>query len=535
MAKATKGSAALVENAKSFAAGFKDFSAGQKAVVIAVVLALIGGAIVFSRWASAPAYSPMFSNLSGTDASAMVEKLKTDGVPYQLSDGGATITVPQDQVYAERLSMAGAGLPSDSQSGYALLDKPGITTSDFMQQVQYRRALSDELASTIESINGVQSAVVNLAIPEKDVFLTEQEPTTASVLVKLKPGAQLSPAQVTSVVNLVSGGVEGMDAKNVSVVDGEGNTLSADDSPAAAGQAKTDQYDAAASTKLQTMLEGVLGKGNVRATVSATLNFDATMRKSTEYTQPNGVDPLAVTENKESYNGTGTGAAATGVLGPDNIAVPSTTATGSGGYAKNDTTKNPSVNRTDTETTVAPGSVARQSVAVVIDAKDAGAADVNQITQLVNGSVGIDAARGDSVAVVKMAFDDTAATTAAGQLAAADKAEKQTTLIGYAKTAALALLVLVMLIIVLIAFRRRKVETVDVLDVDSGPLSLGDITGEFKELPAVVERPLVLEAAPVDPALEAAAARRTEVVELVSRQPEEVAELLRGWLADRRS
>ncbi|MGI4894958.1 MAG: hypothetical protein ACRYF3_07595, partial [Janthinobacterium lividum] len=124
MAKATKGSAALVENAKSFAAGFKDFSAGQKAVVIAVVLALIGGAIVFSRWASAPAYSPMFSNLSGTDASAMVEKLKTDGVPYQLSDGGATITVPQDQVYAERLSMAGAGLPSDSQSGYALLDKP---------------------------------------------------------------------------------------------------------------------------------------------------------------------------------------------------------------------------------------------------------------------------------------------------------------------------------------------------------------------------------------------------------------------------
>lgn len=534
MAKGNKGSAALVDNARRFAAGFKDFSVGQKAVVIAVIAALVGGALVFSRWAATPTYTPMFSNLSAADASAMVDKLTTDGVAYQLADGGSSILVPQDQVYAERLAMAAEGLPSDSQSGYALLDEGGITTSEFVQQKQYQRALSDELATTIEAINGVDTAVVNLAIPQKDVFLNEQDPTTAAVLVKLKPGKELSTDQVTSIVNLVAGGVEGMDTKNVSVVDGEGTTLSSESSGTTAQQEKTGDYNAAASNDLQTMLEGVLGKGNVRATVNATLNFDATTRKSTEYTQPQGVDPLAVTENKESYNGTGT-AAATGVLGPDNIGVPSDTAQGGGGYVKNDTTRNPSVNRTDTETTVAPGAVARQSVAVVIDSKNAGTADVAQITQLVSGAVGIDAGRGDSVFVTKTAFDDTAATAAAAELAQAGKAEQQNTLIGYAKTGALALLVLIMLIVVLVAFRRRKVETVDVLTLPEGPLDVGDITGGLKELPPVVERPAALEAKPVDPALEAAAARRTEVVELVSRQPEEVAELLRGWLADRRS
>ena len=533
MAKANKGSAALVDNAKRFAAGFKDFSAGQKAVVIAVIIALVGGAVLFSRWTSTPTYAPMFSNLSGADASAMVEKLKAEGVPYELADNGSTILVPQDQVYDERLAMSGAGLPADSDSGYALLTEGNITTSEFVQQKTYQKVLSQELAKTVEAIDGVDSAVVNLAIPAKDVFLNEQDPTTASVLVKLKPGAELSSAQVTSVVNLVSGGVEGMDTENVSVVDDKGNTLSSDGSGSTAQQEKTGDYNTSSSSALQATLERVYGKGNVTATVNATLNFDDTTTTSKQYTQPQpAVDPLASTKTTETYEGTGT-AAATGVLGPDNIQVPAD-ADGTGGYAKESETRNNSVNQTETTTVAAPGKVQRQSVAVVIDAKAAGAADVNEITQIVTQAAGIDAARGDTVSVVKTAFDDTAATEAAEALAEAEKAEEQSTLIGYAKTAGLALLVLVMLIVILVAFRRRKVETVDVLDVGP-PLDLGDITGGLKELPAVVERPVALEAAPVDPALEAAAARRTEVVELVSRQPEEVAELLRGWLADRRS
>ncbi|WP_432511024.1 flagellar basal-body MS-ring/collar protein FliF [Kineococcus sp. SYSU DK001] len=540
MAKA-KGSAAIVENAKNFVSGFRTFTVGQKAVVIAVVAALLGGAVLFSQWASKPSYAPLFSNLSGTDASAITEKLTADGVQYQIADGGKSILVPADKVDAERLAMAGAGLPAATEANTgSLLATQGVTASEFVQQQAYQQDLKRELAKTISSLAGVDSAVVQLAIPEKDVFLDEQDPTTASVLVKLKPGASLSNDNVTSIVNLVAGGVPGMDPKNVSVIDGEGNTLSTDGSGSTAQNEKTSDYNASASTELQDYLEGIYGKGNVKATVKATLDFDDKTTQSTEYTQPQQIDPLAESKTSETYNGTGTGGAATGVLGPDNIQVPGTTAQGgNGGYAKTSEQSNPAINKTDTVIKQAPGKVTKQTVSVVLNAGAKGAAaaaDVNQVTQIATQAAGVDAARGDQITVVKTAFDDTAAADAAAALAEAEKAEQQDTLIGYAKTGALALLVLIMLVVILVAFRRRKVEQVDVLDVD--PLQLGDITApaeEFKEIAPAVEKPVAIEAAPVDPALEAAAARRTEVVELVSRQPEEVAELLRGWLADRRS
>ncbi|WP_432506847.1 flagellar basal-body MS-ring/collar protein FliF [Kineococcus arenarius] len=532
MAK-SKGPAAIVDGAKRFGEGFKTFSAGQKAVVIAVLVALVAGGLAFSRWAATPTYAPLFSNLSGTDASAIVEKLKADGVAYELADGGTTIMVPQEVVYDERLAMSGEGLPADTESGYSLLEQSGVTTSEFVQQKAYQQDLSNELEQTIQSIDGVSSAVVNLAIPQKDVFLDDQDPTTASVLVKLKPGEQLSSDQVTSVVNLVAGGVEGMDPANVSVVDDKGRTLSADDSGSSAQQEKTSDYNAAQGANLQQMLESVLGEGNVKATVNATLNFDDTTRNSLVYEQPEEIAPLVSSTDVETYTG-GAAGAATGVLGPDNIQVPADDAAASA-YEKSSETLNNSINRIETTTKEAPGQVERQSVAVVIDAGNAGAADVNAITQLVTQAAGLDPARGDTVTVQKIAFDTGAADAAAEALAAEQAQEERDALIGYAKTGALALLVLIMLIVVLLAFRRRKVETVDVLDV--GPIELGDITADddLKALDAPAERPVALEAAPVDPALEAAAARRTEVVELVSRQPEEVAELLRGWLADRRS
>ncbi|NAZ82849.1 flagellar M-ring protein FliF [Kineococcus sp. R8] len=538
MAQATKGPAAIVEGAKRFATGFKSFSAGQKAVVLAVVTALIVGGVLFSQWVAKPTYTPMFSNLSGADASAIVEQLKSAGVPYELSDNGATISVPQAAVYEQRLQAAAEGLPADTESGYALLnEQSGVTTSEFMQQKNYQEALSSELEKTIESIDGVETSKINLAMPAKSVFLNEQDPVTASVLVMLKPGKSLTSDQVLSVVNLVARGVEGMDPKNVSVVDGKGNTLSTDDSGAGAMQQKTGDYNTAASGALQQQLEAVLGQGNVIATVNATLDFDARTSTSKQFTQPDGVDPIASSSSEEIYDGAGNPVG--GVLGPDNIQVPAGEGAGEGGYTKKDVSEENAVNTVEEVTQAAPGSVKRQSVAVVIDATKAGAADVNQITQFVTNAAGLDPGRGDTVTVTKMAFDASAATEAGAALEAAQKAEEQDALIGYAKTAALALLVLVMLIMVLVAFRRRKDESVDVLDVNAPPISLGDITDENAE-PRMLEQGvprqrIALEPAPVDPALEAAAARRDEVVELVSRQPEEVAELLRGWLADRRS
>ncbi|GAA4965607.1 flagellar basal-body MS-ring/collar protein FliF [Kineococcus glutinatus] len=538
MATSTRGPANVVEGAKRFISGFAEFTAGQKAVVIAVVVALIGGGVVFSRWAATPSYAPMFSNLSTADASAIVEQLKASGTPYELADGGTSISVPQADVYETRLAMAKEGLPAESTSGPTMLEESSVTTSEFMEQKKYQQALAAELANTIESIDGVDNAIVNLAIPEEDVFIDEQEPTTASVLVGLDPGETLSDDQVSSIVNLVAGGVEGMDKKNVSVVDDEGNTLSVDGANTGAQQDEARDYNTLASTELQTMLEGIYGKGNVKATVNATLNFDEKTQTDRVYTYPNELPAQASTTSEETYTG-GAGTAASGVLGPDNIQTPAEDGSTSGYTKKSATVDNP-INQTDTVTRQAPGKVERMSVAVVLNSTKAGAADVNQVTQMVNAAVGIQAARGDAVSVIKTPFDSSAATATEAALAEAEATEQRETLVGYAKTAALALIVLVMLAVVLLSFRRRKVKTVDVLDVNDLPINVGDITAEtapVDEAAAAVEahKPLALVGAPVDPALEAAAARRDEVVELVSRQPQEVAELLRGWLADRRS
>ena len=138
---------------------FKSFTPGQKAVTIFAVLALAIGGYFFATWAAKPAYAPLFSNLSSKDASAIVESLQGSGTAYELANGGQTILVPQEQVYDLRLQLSGEGLPGESDTGYALLDQQGITTSDFMQHTNYQRALEGELASTIKSIDGVEAAM----------------------------------------------------------------------------------------------------------------------------------------------------------------------------------------------------------------------------------------------------------------------------------------------------------------------------------------------------------------------------------------
>src|SRR5687768_6662720 len=211
--------------AKKGTSTFSSFTAGQKVVTIFAVLVLAVGGYGFAVWAGKPTFAPLFSDLAPADASAIVDKLVADGVQYELADGGTTINVPQDQVYDLRIKMSGAGLPAEGDAGYSLLDKQGIMTSEFMQQVTYRRALEGELAKTIEAINGVNKATVHLAIPQKDVFTDDQLAPTASVLVDTGTKA-LAGGAVTSIVHLVSSSVEGLEPTAVTVVGANGKVLS---------------------------------------------------------------------------------------------------------------------------------------------------------------------------------------------------------------------------------------------------------------------------------------------------------------------
>src|SRR3954452_17827703 len=202
-------------------------SLGQKIVIGLLLAGLVLGGFVFTRWITAPTMAPLFSNLASADASAIVEELNAEGVSYELADGGQTVMVAQDQVYNLRLTMSGKGLPAGNESGYALLDQQGITTSEFQQQVSYQRALEGELANTLKALDGVHQAVVHIALPKDQVFATDEGKPTASVLLDLAPGTKLSGEQVQAVTHLVSSSIEKMDPTDVTVADSTGAVLSA--------------------------------------------------------------------------------------------------------------------------------------------------------------------------------------------------------------------------------------------------------------------------------------------------------------------
>jgi flagellar M-ring protein FliF len=183
-----KALAGTLERARST---FATVSLGQKVVIGLLLAGLLLGGFFFLRWITAPTQAPLFSNLAASDAAAIVEELNAAGVSYTLTDGGQTIMVAKDAVYDLRLQMSGQGLPAGQDTGYALLDEQGITTSEFQQQTTYRRALEGELSKTLEALDGVNSAIVHVALPEDEVFVTEQAEPTASVLLDLAAGTQL--------------------------------------------------------------------------------------------------------------------------------------------------------------------------------------------------------------------------------------------------------------------------------------------------------------------------------------------------------
>lgn len=515
---------------------FSSFTPGQKAVTVAALLALLIGGYFFATWASKPAYGTLFSNLSSKDASAIVESLQKTGTEYELANGGQTIMVPQDQVYDLRLQLSGEGLPGEADTGYALLDKQGITTSDFMQHVGYQRALEGELANTIKSIDGVEAATVHLVMPQKDVFTDDQNKTTASVLVASKSISGLTDEQVQSIVHLVASSVEGLEPTQVTVTGADGRLLSSGGgSSIAAGGGdsrtkKTIDFQDRLNTSLQRMLDSVVGPGHTVVTTTADLDFDQTETKTQTYTADPALPALSESLSREAYNGAGQGNG--GVLGPDNIQVPNgnTNSLGTDGqYEQQSTVRNNALNNVQESRRSAPGNVRKLNVAVLLDSTTAGAINATDVQTLVSAAAGIDATRGDTIAVSAMPFDTSAATAAKDALAAAAAAEKQAQQMSLIKTGAMVLVVVVLILLAWRASRRAKKRS---------KLSDSEMK-HLEDMQAALEMQRLAELNGVIPSqLEAVSSadqdareeRKREIEQMVADQPEEVAALLRGWL-----
>lgn len=520
---------------------FASFTAGQKAVTICVLLGVLVGGVFFAKWASQPTYGTLFSNLSSKDASAMVDKLATDGVPYKLTDGGKTILVPQNKVYDLRLAMSGEGLPAEADTGYALLDKQGVTTSDFMQQVGYQRALEGELSNTIKEIDGVSTASVHLAIPKKDVFADDTQKPTASVLVVTGQGKTLDQAQVQTIVNLVSSSVEGMAPEDVTVSDSAGNVLSTGGAGglAAAGatrEQQTQNFEQRMGSSLQQMLKQVVGPNGAVVKVTANLDFDQTETKSQNYVYNPNTPPLSESNKRETYTGTG-GNNAGGVLGPDNIQVPN--GGGTGDYSSTQETRDNAVGMVTEVRKSAPGAVDKLNVAVLLDSATAAAVDPAEVQNLVSSAAGLDTARGDTIAVSSMQFDKSAANEAARQLAAERAAEKQQQMMNLFKVGGAAAVIGLLLLIAWWRSRRARRKALSEKELAEIEALQAEIEASRARAALEAAERDAIEAGPeVDPneiEQERRDGFRADIAKLVEQQPEEMAQLLRGWLADRRS
>lgn len=526
----------------------------RRGVLTAGVVALIALGIWGSIAARGPAMAPLFTQLQPSDAAAIVSQLQSQHVPYQLASNGATIMVPKSQVYQLRLDMAAKGLPNAGVVGFSLFNNPSITQTQFDQQVNFLRALEGELTTTILYINGVQAARVALTLPNQNTtFLSgNNPPPTASVLVRLAPGASLSPSQIQGIMHLVAASVQGMKPSDVTVLDSTGTLLSAEvgattTSAANSGsQAQqqinlTNQFDQQLQNNLQGLLDQVLGPGNAIARVQATLNFNQETTTSKLFVPvkggQNGV--LQTVNNlKETFSGTGTPPAPAGTASNTPSYAFGTTGTGKNKYTQTQSQAQYAVSQTTDRTIVAPGTVARLSVAVAVNRKLT-AAQQAAITQMVNAAIGADPARKDQITVVGMPF----AATATGLVTLPKVVAKPSPVLPLVLAGVAAASVITALILTVLGGRGNAAEEAEamaerrlaeqlvgrtVLPGQDGEGGAGGGADAGSDADLLDDDPNVARRA----ARAETEQRRREIVSVVQRRPEDVANVLRSWLTE---
>jgi len=417
-------------------------------VALAAVVAIVVGAVM---WARTPNYRVLFANVDGRDGGAILAQLTQMNVPYRMAEGGNAILVPEEMVYDTRLKLAGQGLPKGGSTGFELLDNPRLGVSQFAEQVNYQRALEGELSRTIESISAIRGARVHLAIPRPSVFVRDAQQPSASVLVDLGSGRVLDAEQVAGIVHLVSSSVTGLNPKQVTVVDQQGNVLSArNEGSATVGLDPTQityrkEIERDIMTRIESILVPVVGPGNVRAQVAADVDF-SNVEQTSETFRPNARPEDTAVRSRQDNESQTTGTGAGGVPGalsnqpPGAATAPIAAANppaaagnaqpAAGGTAaapaaagegtvsrQRESTVNYELDKTIRYTKSQVGGIRRVSAAVVVnfrrvDGKPGDAPsfkalspkEIEQITNLSREAMGFSKERGDTLNVVNAAF-----------------------------------------------------------------------------------------------------------------------------------
>jgi len=400
------------------------------------VAALAAVVLAMSMWNSQGDYKVLYAGLSDKDGGAIIAQLSQMNVPYRHADGGGAILVPAAKVHDVRLKLASAGLPKGSVVGYELMDGARFGQTQFQERLTFQRGLEGELTRSITSMAAVENARVHLALPNQNGFFREQQKPSASVLLTLHPGRTLDRAQVAGIVHLVSSSVPEMNPKAVSVLDQSGALLSGGDSAAAGLDAQQLQYvnqvEASYTKRIMELLEPIVGRDNLRASVTADVDFSQTEATAEQFRPNQGADAAIAIRSQQTTEQSGAGAAApSGVPGaasnqpPLAATAPLTGASqplqaaqagGAGANSRREAVTNYEVDKTVRVTRNAVGMVKRLNAAVVVNHRSVTDAkgktsnvalspeEMDKLTALVTESIGFSKDRGDSVKVINAPF-----------------------------------------------------------------------------------------------------------------------------------
>lgn len=524
---------------------FDSLSMGRRILLFAVLGSVLLGLVVLIYVANRDSWTPLYTNISNEDAGIIKEALDKNQIPVLVGPGGRSLLVPSNLADEARIVLAQEKVSLGGGVGFLdlFVGQSGIGETEFQQQIKFRIALEGELARLISRINSIRSAKVTLAIPKKSVFLDEEVPPTASVVVETRGSRQLSRGEVETIAHLVANSVQRMTLQNVAIVDSAGRLLSKSLSDQSGAAGVSEQFafrnsvESSLEAKIINQLEPVIGEERVRARVSADLEFDR-VETNEEIFDPDG--SVVRSEQTSSENSTGTRSIPVGIPGVT-ANLPETQAGAS--EVSNVTQLSRSSQTRNFETSVkrivrkpAVGKIKRLSISVLIDGKykpvtdpDSGqiltrqyedwtTEEKQEIERLVKAAVGFNEKRGDTLEVVNMRFSQAAEEDVTRQLE--QTARNREFFLDILRYTFLGVGLLALIMFVIRPMVQRLSSQPEDLDLLMGlPATIGELEGEELEIPT--ER-------------EVGIPPRDKILDLARSDPLATASMIRGWLRDKR-
>jgi flagellar M-ring protein FliF len=407
---------------------FRGLSTGKVVAMVILVGGTIAGLTFLLTWSGTGDLQPLYTNLAPEDAAEIVAKLKEKKIPFQLTMDGTGVRIPYEKIHETRLELASQGLPRGTGIGFEVFDDAKLGMTEFVQNVNYQRALQGELSRTIGTLMEVESCRVHIVMPARSLFIEEEDPATASVILKLRRGKYLSKEQIQGIVHLISSSVSRLNPEDVTIIDNSGKMLAGFKEKSTVSQVTSNQLafqekkERLLENRVKTMLESVLGLDKAIVRVSCLLNFTQQEKTEELFLPDNSVIRSEQASNSVSND---SGAGASGVPGLQANIVPNNTGTtttgGSGNSQKQQFTKNYEVGKLINRQIMPIGSIQRLSVAVVVDGTyqqpeeevegepaqyvPRTTEEMTKLENIVKSAVDYDATRGDKIEVVNIPFE----------------------------------------------------------------------------------------------------------------------------------